>query len=153
MIEPFLIFLPVTHLFNSCSLSAHKYRIYLGFLAWIWGCLMAKQCLVGDLNFGCHLTVWQAYFWPQQPKGKIWKNLFLGPRGPLGTTLSVHVSVRPQRKSRSPLQPYKSSQDHHQPIKPYILWKLMTPAITHRPKIQNTKTKTQTNTNTKTKTK
>ena len=28
---------------------------------------------------------------------------------------------RKRKKSRSPLQPYKSSQDHCQPIKPYIL--------------------------------
>ena len=35
--------------------------------------------------------------------------------------------VRPQEKSRSPLQPYNSSQDHCQPIKPYIFWKLVTP--------------------------
>ena len=34
--------------------------------------------------------------------------MFLGPRGPLGTPLSISLIVSPQRKSRSPLQPYKS---------------------------------------------
>jgi len=38
---------------------------------------------------------------------------FLGPRGPL---IEPSMPV-PQEKSRSPLQPYKSSQDHCQPIK------------------------------------
>ena len=44
---------------------------------------------------------------------------FLGPPGPLiEPSMSRPVpSVRPQEKSRSPLQPYKSSQDHCQPIK------------------------------------
>ena len=43
-------------------------------------------------------------------------HLFLGPRGPLIEPL-IPVPSRPQEKSRSPLQPYKSSQDHCQPIK------------------------------------
>ena len=42
----------------------------------------------------------------------------------------VRSFIRPQEKSTSPLQPYKSSQDHCQPIKSYILWKLITPTIT-----------------------
>ena len=42
---------------------------------------------------------------------------FLGPRGPLRTPSSARPFVRPSRqKSRSPLQPNKSSQDHRQPI-------------------------------------
>merc|ERR1712105_264080 len=42
---------------------------------------------------------------------------FLGPRGPLIEPSVPVPSVRPQEKSRSPLQPYQSSQDHCQPIK------------------------------------
>ena len=45
---------------------------------------------------------------------------FLGPRGPLRTPSSVcpfvRSSVRPRQKSESPLEPYKSSQDHAGPL-------------------------------------
>ena len=41
---------------------------------------------------------------------------FLGPRGPLRTPSFVRPSVRPRQKSKSPLKPYKSPQDHVRPL-------------------------------------
>ena len=44
--------------------------------------------------------------------------LFLGPRGPLRTPSSVRPSARPSRakNSKSPLKPYKASQDLARPL-------------------------------------
>ena len=39
----------------------------------------------------------------------------------------LHLFACPQDKSGSIVQLYKSSQDHCQPIKPYIFWKFMSP--------------------------
>ena len=45
----------------------------------------------------------------------LWKH-FLGPRGPLKVLSFAHLSVCPQEKSKSPLKPYSSSQDHVRPL-------------------------------------
>ena len=41
---------------------------------------------------------------------------FLGLRGPLGTPLFARSFARPRQKSKSPPEPYKSSQDHARPL-------------------------------------
>ena len=43
------------------------------------------------------------------------KEEFLGPRGPLRTPSFARPFARPRQKSKSPLEPYKSSQDHARP--------------------------------------
>ena len=73
--------------------------------------------------------------------------MFLGPRGPLRVpSIPARPSTRPQEKSRSPLQPNKSSQDHCQPIKLYIFRQLMTHTIHRCPGMTKTNTHTKTNT-------
>ena len=88
-------------------------------------------CSFDEDGSACRCHAW-AHLWPRWrwrlPQGwqfhafsKFCYHLFLGPRGPLGTPLSVRSSVRssvcPRQKSKSHLKPYKSSQAHARPLR------------------------------------
>ena len=108
---------------------------------------LKSQLWAGSRLFGSHSFTQQLLSY----------GVFLGPREPLRVpSMTVHPSTRPpvhpRQKSRSPLQPNKSSQGHCQSIKPYIFRKLMTHTILRPPGMTMTKTNTHTKTNTKTKT-
>ena len=66
---------------------------------------------------------------------------FLGPRGPLRTPSFVRSPVCPRQKSKSPLKPYKSPQDHARPRKQADVF--YQTVMTNTKTKKNTKTKTE----------
>ena len=72
---------------------------------------------LGDPPLTFSLTVKRPFFWrlPLSNKSYLY---FLGP---LGTPLlQILLSVRPQQKIRSPMNPYESFNDHVRPIISYV---------------------------------